>query len=643
MEARDTRSFFERPWLPELALVIGTVVLYLTAISNGFVFFDDDKAIVYNTLLQQSSLSKFFTGENLGMYAPLTWLMYGAGYSISKLEPWGYHALSVAFHALNAVLAFTVLRRLTGLAWPAFFAALLFAFHPIQVEPVAWAAGLSTLVFSACYLASLDAYVRWVKTGASMRSISYWLCLFLFLLACLAKSAAVTLPLVLIAVDFYFFKNPSRKLWLSKLPFLAISLVLGLYTFTTRAHEGHDIETASRVFGATDRFFMVCQTLLFYPVKLLLPLSFSVNYPFVKPGGAWTWDYYVAPLVLAAIGYSAWRFWCSRPNLLLGLALYFLPLTVMLPFRTVGSFELRSDRYAYLSCLGLFFVAGIFLEKTGPLLRNSLMILVALLFGALTLKQIGVWKNGITLFENCVRKTPESSLCQCNLAYSELLSYKFENAVLHYTEGLRYDSNAVEAYNGRGQAYFNLKKVPEALSDFNNAISSGLSSPKLFFNRGRCLVILGRPQDAIPDLSRSIELEPKSPDTWFYRASAYEKSGNAEAALKDYSEAVRLEPKYFQAYVNRGFLQFNLGHFEEAINDYGAALPYAPANVQPMVLNNRAGAFLKLGKPEEALADLNKALEISPNYAKGYETRAQVYQLLGQPERAQADLAKIKK
>ncbi|MFN0036033.1 MAG: tetratricopeptide repeat protein, partial [Saprospiraceae bacterium] len=535
-----------------------------------------------------------------------------------------------------------------GRHWAAFFAALLFAVHPVQVEAVSWAAALSTVLFSTFYLASLLAYLQWRQSSA--QSIWFVASLAAFLAACLSKSAAVTLPLVLLAVDFYLGKRGAHlttpqksglsNVWLSKIPFLAGAFIFGLYTFSTRAQEGHDIEATSAAFSLADRFFMVCQTLLFYPFKLLAPLGFSIAYPFVKMNGAWGWEYYAAPVALLALGFLVWKYWRNAPDALLGLALYLLPLWVMLPFRTVGSFELRSDRYVYLSCIGLFFLAGIFLEKAQPVVRNVVLFGAAALLGFLAFRQTSVWKDGVLLFKNCTEKTPESSLCQCNLAYNQLLSNDYQGAAIHYSESLRYDPSTVEAYNGRGQAYFQLRKYPEALADFTAAIEAGIVTPKLFLNRGKCLVILNRAAEALPDLNRSIELEPKSPEAFYFRGVAHEKGGDVQKSLADYGQAIQLNPNYVEALVNRGLLRTKAEQYGDAVADYSAALAIAAPQVQPMILNNRAFAELKSGQFAKALQDADKALSINPNYPFAYNTRAAIYQQMGQNAKAQADLAK---
>ena len=169
---------------------------------------------------------------------------------------------------------------------------------------------------------------------------------------------------------------------------------------------------------------------------------------------------------------------------------------------------------------------------------------------------IGVFINGVALFENCVKKTPESALCQCNLAYNSLITNKYDASVKHYSEALKYDPTTVEAYNGRGQALLELGKIPEALDDFTKAIQAGIVTPKLFLNRAKCLVRLNRATEAIPDLNKSIELESKSAEAYYFRAQALDKAGKQPESLADYGKAIDLNPNYIEALVNRGQMLF---------------------------------------------------------------------------------------
>jgi protein O-mannosyl-transferase len=607
-------------WPIRFLLAAAVVVVYATSVSNGFVFFDDDKAILYNSALKNPSLGKFFTGQNLGMYAPFTWIAYWVGSLLSGQEAWGYHLLGMLLHALNAVLVHMILRRLLGAERGrlALFAALLFAVHPIQVEAVSWAAALSTVLFASGYLGAWYAFVRYAQSGGA----KWWIgSMVLFAAACLSKSAAVTLPMVLVATSWLFFSGSLRQLLRATLPYFGLALVFGAYTFVTREAEGHNIEATSAAFSVADRFFMVCQTILFYPFKLLVPAGFSIAYPFVKLGGSWHWTYYVAPVVLLAASVFVALKCRKQPITLFALAVYLLPLTVMLPFRTVGSFELRSDRYAYVSCIGVFLLVGLLLERLPKPARLGALGVTALVLAGLAWQQTSVWKEGVVLFKNCTAKTPESSLCQCNLAYNQLINNDFAGAITHYSEALKYDPNTIEAYNGRGQAYLFSNKIPEALADFTAAIQSGISTPKLYLNRAKCLVQLNRPAEALPDLRKSLDLEPNSPEAYLYKGMAHERTGQTAEAERDYTTSIQQNPKAAEPRINRGVLYFQQGKYAEAEADFTAALESRPPQM-PQLLNNRANARFKLGRLTEALADANAALAANPNYTRARDTKA---------------------
>lgn len=599
--------------------------------------FDDDKAIRYNAIIKNPSFKGIFLGNNLGMYAPITWLGYALVYALAGESASAFHTFSLLLHIGCVLSVFTLFRLLQARHEVSFFAALLFALHPMQVEATSWIAGQSTLTFSLFYLLSMIAYVQWQQ---KQRGLFYGLSLLAFALSVLSKSAAVTLPMLLLALDWYQNGRISVKNVIAKSPYFLISLVFGLYTLSTREAEGHHLVVSSSAYGLLDRFLMVCHSLLFYPVKLLIPYELSIYYPMEKTDGAWSFDYYLAPLLVGGLAWLGWKF--GRRDRVIGLSAlwYLLPLVVMLPYVSVGTFEMRSDRYAYISSAGVFLLVVWLAQQLPAIARRTILLGAAAVFALLTLERSQVWKNEVSIFRDCTEKYPEAPLCNCNLAYGELLNLEYQNSVIHYTKALELDPTYVESYNGRGQAYFMLNKFPEAYSDFDQAIKAGIVTPKLFLNRGKCHVILSRPAEAIPDLAKSIELEPRNPETYYFKAVAESKTGNLPAAMQDYSKAIELEPKYIEALVNRGLMLFNDKRYDDAIKDYTAALAIRPDVL--IARNNRAAAYLSKGMLPEALADANKSIEMQPNAQKPYEIRAQIYSLMGKSAEAAKDLEKLK-
>ena len=631
-------SFFTHPLLPVAVLVAAVAAVYWGSLQNDFVAFDDDKSIWYNPHLKNPTFSGIFGEQLVGMYVPVTSMMYVLIYQLFGEKASYFHVFGLLIHLLNVFMVFRLFLRVQPRAWAAFFIALLFGVHPMLVEPVSWVSALSTLMFSCFYLVTLHLFWSFLEEKGSRY---FWLALGTFILAGLSKSAAATLPVALVVLDWWKNGQLNGRVILSKWPFWLVSAALVALTFITRAAEGHDIGGSTNAFTFVDRLFMISQTVFFYPFKLLVPTGYSIFYPFVKQDGIWRADYYLA---LPALGLLAWwvvKNWNKHRDIIFGIGMYLAPLFLMLPVVSVGTAEMRNDRYAYLPSLGVFFLLTLLLDKlrsdTG---KYAVLGGLAALFALNTVSQTEVWKDGTALFGNCVEKTPEAALCQCNLGYSELLALSFEKSVEHYSSALRLDPTYVEAYNGRGQAYMNLKKIPEAISDFTKAIDAGIVTPKLFGNRGKCYALLGRFEEALPDLSKSLELEPKSAEIWYFKAFSGEKAGKMTEALGDYSKAIELNPNYVEALVNRGLLYYKDNNFEQAVKDNTRALAIAAAGIKPMILVNRANALMQSGQLNEALGDLNEAVTIDPNYKRAYQSRAAVYQKLGQDAKAREDLAR---
>lgn len=631
----DTPLFFQNLLLLAGLLIGATVLVYAASLSNGFMIFDDDKAIRYNEVIKNPTFRGIFLSNNLGMYAPVTWLGYALVYALAGENATAFHTFSLLLHLGCVLSVFALALQVQPRREVAFFTALLFALHPMQVEATSWIAGQSALTFSFFYLLSLLAYLKWQQ---NQRPIFYGLTFLAFALSILSKSAAVTLPLLLLALDWYRNGTLTFKNLLGKTPFFLGSLAFGLYTFATREAEGHQLVVSSKAYDVVDRFFMVCHSLLFYPVKLLLPFGLSIFYPMEKTGGSWSFDYYLAPLVVVALGWLAWKY--GRQQRLVGLSAlwYFLPLSVMLPYISVGTFEMRSDRYVYISSVGFFLLAVWLLQRLQPASRRGILVAAAALFGYLTFERSQVWESEVSVFSDCVEKQPESALCNCNLAYGQLLQLDYQNSIKYYTKTLQLDSSYMEVYNGRGQAYLMLERYEEAYADFDMAIRAGIVTPRLFLNRGKCQVILKRPAGAVPDLARSIELEPRNPETYYFKGIAESQVGNPEQALADYNKALELKPDYNDVLVNRALLWANQKRYDEAIADYTTVLTTNP-NI-PMAWNNRAAAYLTLGQYDKALEDVKRALQVNPNYAIAYRTRASIYRGMGQMDKAEADMAR---
>lgn len=510
-------------WLPWVLAAL-TFILFSSGFGNQMLSMDDHSATVDNPAVKDFNI---FSNVNLGMYAPVTWLGYAIAYALGKESPLWYHLFSALVHAANVVLVFRLLRRLEADVTAAAFVSLFFAIHPIQVEAVAWIAAFSTPLFAMFSLLAMNFYVKHTRQEGFGKN--YWLALGMFLLACLSKSAAVTLPLALLVLDFWLKRPVNQRNLLEKIPFFALALAFGLATFYTRTKAGHTDTPAD--FTLLDRGLMICHTILFYWKKMLFPTGLSIWYPFEKTNGSWDWTYYAAPFALVGLTFLAWRSRRTMPVLWWGLLFYFANIIVALPYATFGTFELRSDRYNYLACIGIFAIIAslpsFFKEKRPNWVNTAWAVLVG--FGLIWLVASAVrirdWKDTAALIDSAIEATGDNF----GKAYLWRGMYwgdkgKLGESIRDLNKAIERNPDLTEAYKYRGGLYGFAKQYEKSIADLNKYLEQNPSDSEQYYNRGLSLLNLGRTQEAIADFSKTLELNPD-----FFRA--YRARGNAYKAL----------------------------------------------------------------------------------------------------------------
>jgi tetratricopeptide (TPR) repeat protein len=533
-------------WMPWV-LAATAFLLFATGFHNEMVAMDDHTATVDNPALKDFS---FFRRFNLGMYAPVTWFGYAMAYQVGDKDPFYYHVLSAVVHAINTVLVFRLFRRLgSGRDVFAFVVALLFAVHPLQVEAVSWIAGFSTPLFSLFYLLALNFYVRYLDEPANRRA--FWLALGSFLVACLAKSAAVTLPLTMLVVDLWLKRPLNAKTLLEKAPFFLISIVFGLLTLYSRGQSGHTITPLSETYNLFDRFLMASHTVLFYWTKLLIPTGLSIWYPFEKVEGAWPWPYYAAPFVLAGLLYAAWSVRRTAPFVWHGVLFYLSCIVLALPYYTIGTFELRSDRYNYLAALGIFAILAslpFFVKERRPALSTAAWGLLAVLgvfYVGAAATRIGEWRNTLTLMTDAI-ETQGDNYGQAYLwrgmhygdrAMTSGKPAELQHAIEDLSKAIERNPGLIEAYKHRGNLYGLTKQFDKSVADLTVYLEKFPNDGEIRYNRALSYLNLNRPQEALADVNKVLETNPNVTRAYRLRGNLYKQLGETakgEADLKQY-------------------------------------------------------------------------------------------------------------
>lgn len=525
-------------WLPWIPVIIGALV-FSTGLTNQLLGVDDHTATVDNPAVRDLNL---FGSFNLGMYAPLTWAVYGVAYLLGKDSPFWYHLFSLIVHAVNIYLVFQLMLRLKTGKNTALAVALLFAIHPIQVESVAWIAGFSTPLFSMfCLMACLQ-YLDYSERPGEMRA--YWLALLLFVAACLAKSAAVTLPLTFVVLDLWRRPALSRaRQWIGYAPFFLIALGFGLLTIYSREQSTMVMEIPGSRFSLPERLLVLFYTPVWYWYKLLWPLKLNIYYSFDKINGQFPWMYYAAPPVVAGALFAAWRYRQTAPWLWFGLLFFFANVSVMLPFTSQGTFEFCADHYNYLAMIGIGFIlvqGWTALQTKWPGMAGWVRVAGfawIVFLGALCLRQIRIWKDTNTVVTNAI----DNGFYQNGLMYAargkELGSKgKIKEAILDFDKSLEINPSLYESYKYRGSLYGVIKRYDKSAADLSVYLKQYPNDAEQYYNRGLSLLNLNRAPEAIADFSKTLELSPGFTRAYRARSNAYNAIGDAAKAEADLAE-----------------------------------------------------------------------------------------------------------
>jgi tetratricopeptide (TPR) repeat protein len=512
-------------------------LIFATGFQNDMVSMDDHSATLDNPAVTNFELFGHF---NLGMYAPMSWAVYGVAYLLGKDSPFWYHFFSALIHALNVLLVFRLLKRLQMSDTPALVVCFFFAIHPIQVESVSWIAALSTPLAVLFMLLSIDFYLQY--KGAPEQRGLYFASIGLFALGCLSKSIAVSVPLALLVLDAWTNRPIKLRNLLDKIPYFIVAFGFGVLTLYSRTHAGHGDTPAD--FSILDRILMAFHTIAFYWIKLLLPIGLSIWYPFVKNGQTWDWSYYAAPFLV--IGVYAWAYLkrAQFPVAWYGLLFYLVHILFSLPFATFGTFELRSDRYNYLASIGIFIILAylpLYLKEKQPkweALSWGVLTILGLFYIVTTGIRVKDWRNTVTLIDKAITASGDNygkAYLWRGMEYGDEVGKTKDRkkaeqyvqlALQDFTKAIAVNPNLEEAYKYRGGLYGLTKQYEQSVADITAYLERNPNDAEYYYNRGLSHLNLKHTQEAIQDFSKTIELRAE-----FERA--YKARGNAYLSIGD--------------------------------------------------------------------------------------------------------------
>lgn len=595
-----------------------TFLVYWPSLGNGFVQWDDDLYVYENVHIRSFGwpfIKWAFWGFHEGHWHPFTWISHAMDYAAWGLNPLGHHLTSVILHAVNTflVVLLTVLladiikkKALTlgvatfldsrGVLVAGGITGLLFGLEPIHVESIAWISDRKDLLCAFFFFLSIITYLDYASRqdheaahngpkAVFFLNKRYLFSLGFFILALLSKSMAITLPVVLLILDWHPLRRVGdlksfRTAVVEKLPFIACSLAASKLAVQAQAAAG--VIGATEAFPLSMRIAVAAKSLVDYLWKMIVPINLIPYYPYPDDVSLFSFKYLSAIAVVLGITAACAVLWKKREFLPSVWGYYAVTL---LPVIGIVGGQSMTDRYAYVPSVGPYLMIGfgvswfsekiIFGRRTVPVARIIAVsggVFLLCVLSLVTLKQEGVWKNTFTLWNDVIEKQP--------------------------------DKKIPFAYLGRGLIFEEQGQIDRAFEDYSKAIALVPSYYKAYINRGNVYSKMGQPDKAIADYDKVISLKPDSSDAYNNKGLVYSNTGSFDKAIAQYNRAINIDPYDSLAYTNRGL------------------------------------AYLLLGEHRPALEDLNKAIELDRNYARAYDIRGRVYLKTRDSEYAASDFQK---
>lgn len=633
------------PWLEgrplvaivAVALAVATAAIYAPVRSHLFVALDDPMYIAENPHLlgglTWSNIVWAFTTGYAANWHPLTWLSHLVDVTLYGLNPAGHHLTNVAFHVVNTVLVFLVLLRLTksdddrSRLWRCAFVAAIFAVHPLHVESVAWASERKD-VLSTCFgLAAIWAYAGYVATPDWRRYALVCAC---FAFALMAKPMLITLPLVLLLLDFWPLSRPmTARLWVEKIPMFVMAAASSVVTLAVQRTGG--------ALGGNDslpwmeRAGNIAVSYVAYLRKTLWPVDLAAFYPYRANVPAW--QIAAAASLIAVVSALAIQQRRRRPYLFVG---WFWYLVMLLPVIGIVQAGIQSmaDRYMYLPLIGPSIVAAWGLPALAdrwPDVRRSLPAAAGVVLFACTLvteQQLTYWQDSVALWQRVARVTLGQDDQQAQDTVVAMLRSRGREAEIseHFgrTGGapgsapmMRADSYSAEWHYDEGITLAQQGKFNEAIDAFSAALALKPDYLEAMTHLGMALAAAGRTDEAIARDEEALRLAPDQAVVHSNLGALLAGRGRTAEALEHFKDAVRLQPTLAEAQDNLGLALAQQDRVDEAAAHFAEAVRLRPDMVAAHV--HLGIAFAKQDKIEDAKRELTTALRLDP---KNQEARA---------------------
>jgi protein O-mannosyl-transferase len=616
-----------------LLLAVVTFAVYLPVHDHEFVRYDDDTYVTHNPNvkpgLSWQSIKWSFTTGYASNWHPLTWLSHIVDCQLFGLNSGAHHLINVLFHIANAILLLVVLNRMTGRFWPSAFVAALFALHPLHVESVAWAAERKDVLSTFFWLLTMLAYAWYAERPSAGRYVA---ALVLFILGLMSKPMLITLPFVLLLLDYWpllrfatkgepfnQIRNPKsaiRNIIIEKIPFLLLSVASSIITYIVQQKGGavltiYAVPLKGRIVNAIISY-------LTYIGKMFWPARLAVLYPHpISQIPTAKAVIYAAIIVLITflLIYHGRKY----KYLIVGWLWYIATLVPVIGIIQVGV-QAMADRYTYVPLTGLFIIisfgaADLFKNiPLGKFILTASAIAVLLGCALAASAQLKHWKDSFSLFDHTLAVTENNYIMLNN--YANIISEqgKPAEAIGYLVKALKLLPNSIDAHNNYANNLKGLGRLDEAIEQYKITLKLDPNSAAPHYNLAVTLAEKGDYNEAIEQYKIAVNLKPDFAEAYCNIGCILVQKGQPVEAIEYFEKGLRIERNDVLAHGHLVLALASVGRIDEAIEHCHVVLAARPDDVE---MHNNLGILLQAkGEIDEAIESYKKALQIDPNFTE---------------------------
>jgi Flp pilus assembly protein TadD len=590
-------------------LIAAILLVFWQLTSYDFVNLDDDMYITENPYVRAGLSSEgiiwsFGFTEDSPYWHPLTWLSHMLDCQLFGLEPGMHHLSNLILHLVNSLLLLLILNRMTGSAWKSSLVAALFALHPINVESVAWVAERKSLLSTLFWMLTMLTYFHYSRRPTLFRYLAVF---FVFALGLMAKPMLVTMPFVLLLMDYWplgrlrlgrlagdssektvkslmsgFQGKPGFHLVLEKVPLLALSMLLIYVVSLSVQHSGIVIPTKSVPMKL--RIANALVSYVGYIAKMIWPHNLAVFYPY--PTVLPIWQTVGAGCLLVCITALIFRVWRKRPYLVMGWLWYLGTLIPVIGLKQAGLWPAMADRWAYIPLIGIFIIIAWGIPDLIQPWRYRKIALAAsagVAISALAVCswfQVHHWTDTVTLFKHAAQVTTNNGVAHNNLGAALAEQGRIHEATVHYIEALRIKPGSAETHNNLGVLLANLGKLDEAIAHYTKALHNKPDSAETHNNLGVVFADQGRLKEAVAQYNKALQLQPNYAEAHNNLGNALNLMGKHHEAIAHYTEALRIKPDSAESHNNLGAVLAQQGKLNQAVEHFSEAVRLKPGFLQ---------------------------------------------------------------